>query len=43
MYLDANVEMEITYAYYFFGIIIPTAITGTYAYFNFKPNVYLSL
>ena len=43
MYLDANVEMEATYAYYFFGTVVPPAITGTYAFFSLEPNAYLGL
>ncbi len=43
MYLDANVEMEATYAYYFSGTILPPTITGTYAYFGLEPSAYLGL
>ena len=43
MYLDANVEMEATYAYYFSGTVIPPAVTGTYAYFSLEPSAYLGL
>lgn len=43
MYLDANVEMEATYAYYFSGTVVPPAITGTYAFFSLEPNAYLGL
>ncbi|KAK5011701.1 hypothetical protein LTR28_007843 [Elasticomyces elasticus] len=43
MYLDANVEMEATYAYYFSGTIVPLAVTDTYAYFALKPSAYLGL
>lgn len=43
MYLDANVEMEATYAYYFSGTVVPPAVTGTYAYFSLEPSAYLGL
>ncbi len=43
MYLDANVEMDATYAYYFSGTIVPPAVTGTYAYFSLEPRAYLGL
>lgn len=43
MYLDADVEMEATYAYYFSGTVIPPAVTGTYAYFSLEPSAYLGL
>lgn len=43
MHLDANVEMEATYAYYFSGTIVPPAVTGTYAYFSLEPRAYLGL
>ncbi|KAL8692321.1 MAG: hypothetical protein Q9218_002638, partial [Villophora microphyllina] len=43
MYLDTDVEMEATYAYYFSGTIVPPAVTGTYAYFSLEPSAYLGL
>lgn len=43
MYLDANVEMEATYAYYFSGTIVPPQVTSTYAYFGLEPTAYLGL
>lgn len=44
MFLDANVQMEATYAYYFSGTILPSpSITGTYAYFGLEPSAYLGL
>ena len=43
MYLDANVEMEATYAYYFSGTVVPPAVTGTYAFFSLEPSAYLGL
>lgn len=43
MYLDADIEMEATYAYYFSGTVIPPAVTGTYAYFSLEPSAYLGL
>ena len=43
MYLDANVEMDATYAYYFSGTIVPPAVTGTYAYLSLEPSAYLGL
>ncbi|KZF20522.1 glycoside hydrolase family 18 protein [Xylona heveae TC161] len=41
--LDAYVNMEATYAYYFSGTIVPPAVTGTYAYFGLEPTAYLGL
>jgi hypothetical protein len=43
MYLDADVEMEATYAYYFSGTIVPPQVTGTYAYFGLEPSAYIGL
>ncbi|KAL9599868.1 MAG: hypothetical protein Q9219_003562 [cf. Caloplaca sp. 3 TL-2023] len=43
MFLDAEVEMEATYAYYFSGTIVPPAVTGTYAFFSLEPSAYLGL
>lgn len=43
IYLDTEVAMDSTYAYYFSGTIVPPAITGTYAYFGLEPSVYLGL
>jgi hypothetical protein len=43
IYLDTEVAMDSTYAYYFSGTIVPPAITGTYAYFGLDPSVYLGL
>ncbi|KAL8942162.1 MAG: hypothetical protein Q9216_001809 [Gyalolechia sp. 2 TL-2023] len=43
LYLDADVEMEATYAYYFSGTIVPPAVTGTYAFFSLEPSAYLGL
>ena len=43
MYLDADVEMEATYAYYFSGTILPPHVTDTYAYFGLEPSAYLGL
>lgn len=43
IYLDTEVSMESTYAYYFSGTFIPPAITGTYAYFGVQPSMYLGL
>ena len=41
--LDANIDMEATYAYYFSGTIVPPGVTGTYAYFGLEPKAYLGL
>ncbi|KAL8707930.1 MAG: hypothetical protein Q9220_007112 [cf. Caloplaca sp. 1 TL-2023] len=43
LYLDADVEMEAVYAYYFSGTIVPPAVTGTYAFFSLEPSAYLGL
>ncbi|KAL8746235.1 MAG: hypothetical protein Q9190_001722 [Brigantiaea leucoxantha] len=43
LYLDAEVEMESTYAYYFSGTIVPPSVTGTYAFFSLEPSAYLGL
>ncbi|KAI4193916.1 MAG: hypothetical protein LQ350_008076 [Teloschistes chrysophthalmus] len=43
LYLDADVEMEATYAYYFSGTIVPPVVTGTYAFFSLEPSAYLGL
>ncbi|KAF7536258.1 hypothetical protein G7054_g4665 [Neopestalotiopsis clavispora] len=43
IYLDTQVAMESTYAYYFSGTFIPPSIDGTYAYFGTQPSVYLGL
>lgn len=43
IYLDTQVAMESTYAYYFSGTFIPPNIDGTYAYFGAPPSVYLGM
>lgn len=43
VYLDAEIAMESTYAYYLSGTIIPPYLDGTYAYFGIQPSVYLGL
>ena len=43
IYLDTEVAMDATYAYYFSGTLAPPQITGTYAYFGMDPSVYLGL
>jgi hypothetical protein len=43
MYLDAEVAMDATYAYYFSGTIVPFKVTDTYAYFGLEPSAYLGL
>lgn len=41
--LDASIQMDATYAYYFSGTLLPPDITGTYAYFGLEPSAYLGL
>ncbi|KAF1992251.1 glycoside hydrolase family 18 protein [Aulographum hederae CBS 113979] len=44
MYLDSDISMDMTYAYYFSGQIAPVPkITGTYAYVGIEPSAYLGL
>ncbi|KAL2821672.1 hypothetical protein BJX63DRAFT_427669 [Aspergillus granulosus] len=43
VYLDAEVAMDSTYAYYLSGTLVPPALDGTYAYFGAQPSVYLGV
>nr|POE90696.1 chitinase-3-like protein 1 [Quercus suber] len=43
MYLDAKIEMDATYAYYFTGTIVPPKIDQTFAYLGVEPSAYLGL
>ncbi|PHH74610.1 hypothetical protein CDD80_2962 [Ophiocordyceps camponoti-rufipedis] len=41
--LEAAVSLDVTYAYYFSGTIIPPSMPDAYAYLSIEPNAYLSL
>ncbi|PFH61273.1 hypothetical protein XA68_17786 [Ophiocordyceps unilateralis] len=41
--LEAAVSLDVTYAYYFSGTIIPPSMPDAYAYLSMEPNAYLSL
>ncbi|KAJ5946733.1 hypothetical protein N7454_003572, partial [Penicillium verhagenii] len=43
VYLDSEIAMESTYAYYLSGTLVPPSLDGTYAYFGMQPSVYLGL
>ncbi|ETS82826.1 hypothetical protein PFICI_04702 [Pestalotiopsis fici W106-1] len=43
IYLDTEVALESTYAYYFSGTLVPPTPTATYAYFGMQPSIYLGL
>lgn len=43
MYLDADVEMDATYAYYLSGTLAPLQVTNTYGYLGVEPSAYLGL
>jgi hypothetical protein len=43
IYLDAEIAMESTHAYYLSGTIVPPHLDGTYAYFGVQPSVYIGL
>ncbi|KAJ9481815.1 hypothetical protein VN97_g11646 [Penicillium thymicola] len=43
MYLDADVQMDATYAYYLSGTIVPLKVTDTYGYLGVEPSAYLGL
>ena len=40
MYLDANVQIDATYAYYLSGTIVPLKVDDTYGYLGIKPSAY---
>ncbi|BDD60942.1 hypothetical protein MAP00_006029 [Monascus purpureus] len=43
MYLDADVQMDATYAYYLSGTIVPMKVADTYGYLGVEPSAYLGL
>jgi hypothetical protein len=43
MYLDADVEMDATYAYYLSGTIAPLQVIDTYGYLGVEPSAYLGI
>ena len=43
VYLDSEISMDSTYAYYLSGTLVPPALDGTYAYFGMQPSVYMGL
>ncbi|KAJ5224936.1 hypothetical protein N7468_006161 [Penicillium chermesinum] len=43
MYLDADVQMDATYAYYLSGTIVPLKVDDTYGYLGVEPSAYLGL
>lgn len=43
MYLDADVQMDATYAYYLSRTIAPLRVTDTYGYLGVEPSAYLGL
>ncbi|KAL5040855.1 hypothetical protein BDW71DRAFT_212703 [Aspergillus fruticulosus] len=43
MYLDADVQMDATYAYYLSGTIVPLKVIDTYGYLGVEPSAYLGL
>lgn len=43
MYLDADVQMDATYAYYLSGTIVPLKVDDTYGYLGIEPSAYLGL
>ncbi|OQD79993.1 hypothetical protein PENANT_c040G10948 [Penicillium antarcticum] len=43
MYLDADVQMDATYAYYLSGTIVPLKVDDSYGYLGIEPSAYLGL
>ncbi|GKZ26889.1 hypothetical protein AbraCBS73388_003278 [Aspergillus brasiliensis] len=43
VYLDSEISMDSTYAYYLSGTLVPPSLDGTYAYFGMQPSVYMGL
>ena len=43
MYLDTDIQMDATYAYYLSGTIVPPKVTNTYGYLGVEPSAYLGL
>lgn len=43
MYLNVDVQMDATYAYYLSGTIVPLKVTDTYGYLGVEPSAYLGL
>lgn len=43
MYLDADIQMDATYAYYLSGTIVPLKVDDTYGCLGVEPSAYLGL
>lgn len=41
--LEASFDMDVTYAYYFSGILIPPRVPDAYAYLGMEPSAYVEL
>lgn len=43
VYLDSEIAIDSTYAYYLSGTLVPPSLDGTYANFSVQPSVYLGV
>lgn len=43
VFLDSELAMDSTYAYYLSGTLVPPSVDGTYAYFGMQPSIYLGV
>lgn len=43
VYLDSEITMDSTYAYYLSGTLVPPSLDGTYAYFGVQPSIYMGV
>ncbi|KAJ5715268.1 uncharacterized protein N7483_012449 [Penicillium malachiteum] len=43
VFLDSELAMDSTYAYYLSGTLAPSSMDGTYAYFGMQPSIYLGI
>jgi hypothetical protein len=43
VYLDSEIGIDSTYAYYLSGTLVPPSLDGIYAYFCMQPSVYMGL
>jgi hypothetical protein len=42
MYLDTDIQIDTTYAYYLSGTIVLLKVDNTYGYLGIEPSIYLT-
>ncbi|KAJ6024671.1 hypothetical protein N7540_005468 [Penicillium herquei] len=43
VFIDSELAMDSTYAYYLSGTLVPPSLDGTYVYFRMQPSIYLGI